>query len=463
MQLAFLSHRLFPLAIAGGLLSALAPIAAISAPPPPLTARTSISSTGEQGNSSSYGGPVSADGRFVTFDSTASNLVSGDNNGVQDVFLRDLKTGSTQRVSLGGAGNEGNGGSSVLALSNNGRFVTFLSEASNLVAGDTNGVADIFVRDLKKAQTQRIFVNSADEQGYPANDSFSISTNGRFVAFVSRASNLVDGDTNGVIDVFVRDLKTGVTRRASINSAGVEGNSYSGLDDRPVLSADGRFVAFESYASNLVPDDTNGYQDVFVHDLKTGVTRRVSVNSAGEEASGAGFDPSSNCGGGGYALESYSPSISANGRFIAFLSEACNLVEVDNNADFISRGVDVFVHDLKTGETKIASVDNAGEQFYFNYEPAISANGRFVAFRSTYGGEYNLSYAITSNIAVHDLKTGETRLASIDPVAGDYYYFGSDRPRISDTGRFISFTSDSSNLVTGDTNEDYDAFVSRMW
>jgi Tol biopolymer transport system component len=455
MQLAFLSHKLFPLAIAGGLLSALAPIAATSAPPP-LTIRTSISSTGEEGDASSLGGPVSADGRFVAFDSSASNLVSGDNNGVQDVFLRDLKTGSTQRVSLGGAGNEGNGSSSVLALSNNGRFVTFLSEASNLVAGDNNGVADIFVRDLKKAQTWRIFVNSADGQGNPTNSGFSISANGRFVAF----SSLVEGDTNGVGDVFVRDLKTGVTTRASVDSSGVEGDSGS---SNPALSADGRFVAFESYASNLVQDDTNGYQDVFVHDLKTGTTQRVSVNSAGEEASGAGFDPSSNCGGGSYSLDSYSPSISANGRFIAFLSQACNLVEVDNNADFISRGVDVFVHDLKTGETKIVSIGNSGEQFYFNYEPAISANGRFVAFRSTYGGEYNLSYTITSNIAVHDLKTGETRLASIDPVAGDYYYFGSDRPRISDTGRFISFTSDSSNLVPGDTNEDYDAFVSRMW
>jgi Tol biopolymer transport system component len=457
------------LAIAGGLLSALAPIAAISAPTP-LTIRTSISSTGEEGNASSSGGPVSVDGRFVAFDSSASNLVSGDNNEVQDVFLRNLKTGLTQRVSLGGAGNESNGSSSVLALSNNGRFVTFLSEASNLVAGDNNGVADIFVCDLKKAQTQRVFVNYAGGQGNTTSGGFSVSANGRFVAFTSNASNLVEGDNNQANDVFVRDLKTGITRRASVDSAGVEGNGESGsYYYRPSFSANGRFVAYVSNASNLVPGDTNGYQDVFVHDLKTGATQRVSVNSAGEEASGAGFDPFSNCGGGSYPLDSDSPSISAGGRFVAFVSTACNLVEDDNNADFVYGGTDVFVHDLKTGETKIASVDNSGDQFTFNYDPVISANGRFVAFTSSYGGELSLLYYITSNIAVHDLKTGETKLASIDPVAGDYYYFGSGRPRISDTGRFVSFSSDSSNLVPGDNNggaSGYgvnDAFVSRMW
>ncbi|MGZ8200495.1 MAG: TolB family protein, partial [Methylosarcina sp.] len=333
-KLIFLSHRLFPLAVAGGLLSALAPLATTSAAPP-VTIRTSISSTGQEGNASSVGGPVSADGRFVAFDSSASNLVSGDNNGADDVFLRDLKTGLTLRVSLGNAGNEGNGSSSVLAISNNGRFVTFQSSADNLVSGDNNGVADVFVRDLKKAQTQRIFVNNAGGQGDTTSGGFSISANRRFVEFTSQASNLVDGDTNGVSDVFVRDLKTGVTRRASVDSAGVEGNSYSSGSD---LSVDGRFVAFVSSASNLVPGDTNGYLDVFVHDLKTGSTTRVSVNSAGEEASGAGFDPSSNCGGGSYSLDSDSASISANGRLVAFRSFACNLVEVDNNADFIYQG-----------------------------------------------------------------------------------------------------------------------------
>lgn len=473
-----LSRRLFPLAVAGGLLSALTPLAATSAPPP-LTIRTSISSTGEEGNASSVGGPVSADGRFVAFDSSAGNLVSGDNNGVQDVFLRDLKTGSTQRVSLGGAGNEGNGGSSVLALSNDGRFVTFLSEAGNLVAGDNNGIADVFVRDLKKARTQRIFVNSADEQGYPANYGFSISANGRFLAFSSNAGNLVPDDTNGVSDVFVRDLKTGVTRRASVDSSGVEGNNGSGTDysgsyDRRVLSADGRFVTFTSGASNLVDGDTNGLMDVFVRDMKIGVTERVSISSSGEETSISGYDPSEYCAGAWFSIYSGSPSLSADGRFVAFESDACNLVEGDTNNGFYSvgydyPGTDIFIHDRKTGETKLASIDSSGVQVGLSYDPSISRNGRYVAFTSFYGGELNLLYYITSNIVVHDLKTGETRLASIDPVAGDYYYFGSQRPRISDTGRFISFSSDSSNLVPGDNNGGasgygvYDAFVSRLW
>jgi hypothetical protein len=225
------------------------------------TTRVSVSSVGGQGNDFSSGPALSADGRYVAFESTASNLVAGDTNGSGDVFVHDRQTGATTRVSVSSTGEQGNGNSFRAALSADGRYVAFESTASNLVAGDTNGTSDIFVHDRQTGATTRVSVSSAGEQGN--NNSFrsALSANGRYVAFYSLASNLVAGDTNGRWDVFVHDRQTGVTRRVSVSSAGVQGNHDSMW---PALSADGRYVAFDSVASNLVPGDTNETWDVFI-------------------------------------------------------------------------------------------------------------------------------------------------------------------------------------------------------
>jgi Tol biopolymer transport system component len=435
---------------------------------PPSVVRASVAGNGQEGNNSSstYFGPtLSANGRFVVFISDASNLVPGDNNGLADIFVRDFKKGATQRVSVSSAGTESNGGSYAFALSSDGRYVAFSSGASNLVEGDDNGVYDVFVRDLKIGVTQRVSVDSNGKEADGGSYEASISANGRFVVFNSSAGNLVPGDDNETTDVFVRDLKTGVTIRASVDSAGIGGNSYS---QDSVISANGRFVAFSSASDNLVPGDTNGLADIFVHDLKTGETKRASVNSAGKEASGAGYDPGEYCSGASeYVLSSYQPSISRNGRFVAFASGACNLVEGDHNADIVDslyNGADIFVHDFKTGETTRVSVDSSGGEFKgYSALPAISANGRFVAFTSDYGGAYNEWGYLTTNVVVHDRKTGTTEVVSADPKAANSGYFGSYGPSVSSTGRFISFTSDSSNLVPGDNNNAYDVFVSRRW
>lgn len=297
------------------------------------TRRVSLGTGSLQSNGDSGFPAVSADGRFIAFASSASNLVPGDTNGVDDVFVRDRWTDITARVSVGPDGVQGNGASpappppaSFPAISADGRFVAFVSLASNLVGGDTNGVADVFVRDRQQGTTRRVSVATDGAQANGANFIPSISDTGRFVAFTSSATNLIASDTNGADDVFVHDLTTGQTRRVSIGPSGRQANgpSVSGVG---AVSATGRLVTFTSLANNLVPGDTNGATDVFVRDLRLGWTSRVSVRTNGAQASGPSGGPFN--------------AISASGRHIAFISFASDLVPRDTND-----AVDVFVRDM---------------------------------------------------------------------------------------------------------------------
>jgi len=285
------------------------------------TDRVSVDSSGVQENDSSWGASISADGRFVAFESDASNLVPGDTNGCEDIFVHDRQTGATERVSVDSSGVQGYELSESASISADGSYVAFESDASNLVPGDTNGREDIFVHDRQTGATERVSIASSGAQGNSGSYDPSISADGRLVAFYSYASYLVPGDTNGCHDVFVHDRQTGATERVSVDSSGVQGNgsSYS-----PSISADGRFVAFISGASNLVPWDTNGLDDIFVHDRQTGATERVSVDSIGVQ-------------GNDY---SWAQAISADGRYVAFESGATNLVPGDTNGT-----IDIFVRD----------------------------------------------------------------------------------------------------------------------
>ena len=323
------------------------------------TERVSVNTAGQEGNDASYLPTISADGRYVAFQSFSSNLVAGDTNASWDVFVRDRQTGKTQRVSLNTAGQEGNGGSVGPAISADGRYVAFESASWNLVAGDTIGLYDVFVRDRRTGKTERVSLNTAGQKGNGVSDIPSISADGRYVAFESDSSNLVAGDTNGVYDVFVRDRQTGKTERVSLNTAGQEGNSVS---RSPSISADGRYVAFWSDATNLVEGDTNGTYDVFVRDRQTGKTERVSLNTAGQEGNGV----------------SVGHSISADGRYVAFDSSATNLVAGDTNGLF-----DVFIRDRQAGKTERFSLNTAGQEGNGDsVAPSISADGRYVAFNS---------------------------------------------------------------------------------
>jgi Tol biopolymer transport system component len=249
------------------------------------TTRVSVASDGTQGNGSSATPAISADGRYVAFFSYAFNLVPGDNNLFDDIFVHDTQTGQTTRVSVASDGTQGNDNSAPApAISADGRYVAFSSLATNLVPGDTDGYYDIFVHDRQTGQTARVSVASDGTQGNESSGLSAISADGRYVAFDSYASNLATGDANGYKDVFVHDRQTSQTTRVSVASDGTQGNGASGY--RHAISGDGRYVAFSSEASNLVPGDANGYEDVFVHDTQTGQTSRVSVASDGTQGNG---------------------------------------------------------------------------------------------------------------------------------------------------------------------------------
>jgi Tol biopolymer transport system component len=249
-----------------------------------ITERVSVATSGVGGDDASFQPALSADGRFVAFWSYAANLVGFDTNQAADVFVRDRLNSTTERVSLRSNGDEGDGGSYRAVLSADGRFVAFESDATNLVFGDTNQSTDIFVRDRQNAATRRMSVDSAGNEANPGG-SFdpALSADGKVVAFSSRADNLVAGDTNLTYDVFVHVRGSGNTTRVSVDSAG---NQSAWGSVHPALSSNGDVVAFESGASDLVAGDTNGFSDVFVHVRSTGVTERVSVSSAGAEGDG---------------------------------------------------------------------------------------------------------------------------------------------------------------------------------
>jgi Tol biopolymer transport system component len=372
------------------------------------TTRISVSGSQQQGNRPSYTAGVSANGRYVAFTSLATNLVPGDTNGRQDAFVVDRRTGRTERVSVSTsgaqakAGRDPNGGSSALDISADGRYVLFRSDAANLVPGDTNAKSDAFIRDRVTGQTRRIppagvgvnagvlsadghyaVVEAADnvyrydlrrghllELTASANSwssSPSVSADGRYVAFTSNASNLVQGDTNRLPDVFVRDVVTGRTNRVSVTSAGEQGvgKKYSNGSNAPTISSDGRYVAFHSDMTNLVPGDTNKVFDIFVHDRVTGKTQRVSVSTSGRQSNAESLGGA---------------SFSSDDRYVAFSSLATNLVAADRNEI-----TDVFIRDLHAKRTRLASLGMHGQgddASWIGLGAAFTRDGRYLLFAS---------------------------------------------------------------------------------
>lgn len=389
----------------------LAALVLVSTAPSATTARTtrvSVSTNQQQGDRPSWTAGVSASGRFVAFTSQATDLVPGDTNDRQDAFVIDRKNGRTQRVSVSSSGAQAkagpnpDGGSAALGISANGRYVLFRSDASNLVPGDTNGKMDAFVCDRATGKTRRIppaglgvyagalsangryAVLQADENVYRydlrrrhllaltagANhwsEEPSISAGGRYVAFTSIASNLVRGDTNKLPDVFVRDVLTRKTTRVSVTSAGRQGvgKKYSNGSNGPTISSDGRYVAFHSDMTNLVPRDTNGVFDIFVHDRLSGKTQRVSVSSAGAQSN---------------AESGSGTSFSSDDRYVAFSSLATNLVAHDRNGI-----TDVFIRDLRKHRNQLVSLGMHGQgddASWVGLGAAFTRDGRYILFAS---------------------------------------------------------------------------------
>jgi hypothetical protein len=417
------------------------------------TTRINVSSDGAEANGLTFNQPVlSADGRFIVFPSPASNLVPGDTNscdgvapiflvpGCPDIFVHDRITRTTTRVSVDSAGGQADGASLRAVISADGRIVGFDSLATNLVGADTNGQIDVFVHDRASGATTRESVSATGEQASGQSFSSRLSADGRFVAFVSNASNLVPADTNSAFDIFVRDRLTGETTLISVNSLGEQANADSFIPD---ISADGRFVAFSSDASNLIDGTASSFAQVYVHDRVTATTTRVSVDGSGAAANG----------------HSFNSGMSDDGRFVAFVSDGSNLVIGDTNGRR-----DVFVHDRLTGATTRVNVDSTGAQangasnLSFNGGQAISANGRFVTFHSSAS---NLVANDTNGVQdafVHDRVTGVTMLISVDSagVQGDAASGGA---AVNADGRFVGFISGATNLVAGDNNGTFDLFL----
>jgi Tol biopolymer transport system component len=402
---------------------------------PGTTERVSVSSNEDEANDASYRSSISADGRYVAFCSYASNLVPSDTNGKEDIFVRDCLMGSTERVSVSSTGQEADGDSWQQAISADGRFVVFSSAASDLVAGDTNGCLDVFVRDRWLMTTERVSVSTGGAEANSASYIPAISEDGRFIAFYTGASNLVAGDTNGQNDVFVRDRALGTTERVSVSTGGDEGNGGS---LRPSISADGRFVAYESIASNLVPADTNGLKDVFVYDRLMGTNERLSISSAGDQGNDV----------------SWVPAINADGRYVAFRSPATNLVGGDTNGC-----EDIFVRDRETGTTQLVSLSTGGQQGNGDsIDPVVSIEGRFVAFTSDASNLVAWDTNGVADVFVRDRVLGTAERVSIatNGIQGDA---DSQFASIGGDGRFVSFASASAELVPEDRNRVSDVFV----
>jgi Ca2+-binding RTX toxin-like protein len=385
---------------------------------------------GQTGDGPSTYPGVSADGRFVVFSSSAQDLTGeADDNGMEDIFLKDLVTGSIVRVSEPAAGgdalNDDRWGSLRPAVSADGRHVVFDSYANNLVAGDTKGWDDVFVKDVQTGTITRVSTSTAGVEA-DGGDSYdaSISADGRYVAFTSRASNLVSGDTNQANDIFLRDMQTGVVTRVSTTSAGGQGNAgeYDYGSSEAQISADGRFVVFTSYSTNLVSGDTNGYSDIFVKNLATGQIVCASTDEDGQ------FVP----------YDATNPTVSADGRYVAF--------ETSKTLIDDGHGGGTFLRDMQTGTlTRILGAS-----------PSLSGDGRFVVFTS----ESDLVDTDTNGVAdiyVKDLVTGEMVLVS-RAADGSQANERSMMASISSDGSTIVFRNDGSGLTDDDEGRS-DVFV----
>jgi len=369
--------------------------------------------------------------------------------------LKGSATGNNliEVIDVSSEGALSNLGGSQATVSSDGRYVAFLSAGTNLVGAnvDTNGFSDVFVRNLETGFIERVNLSSSPDRAQADDESLyapSISADGRYVAFTSKAANLVENDGNGLYDIFVHDRDTGETERVNVpdlaNQATLGAQASGGHSYTASISADGRYVAFQSYATNLVIDDTNKKGDIFVHDRNTGVTERVSLSSSGAQAIGDSF---------------VFPSISADGRYVVFSSNAYNLISSDVNGSV----VDVFRHDRVDDETIVVNVNRNFQQGSGN-RSSISADGRYVAFYSTANnllvGEDGADINNLGDIFVRDIEGNSTELISVSSdglVQANASSSGSFS--ISPDGRYVAFTSDATNLVGDDTNGFEDVFV----
>jgi len=399
---------------------------------------------------------LSDDGRFVAFDSTATDLVRGDTNLVNDVFEFDRVSKATTRVSVASDGSQGLSaskdvspnnlpkGSFEPAISSSGRYVAFNSDDVNLVPGDTNLVSDIFVHDRVTGTTERVSVGAGGMQANNASGPrIGISGDGRYVIFVSDATNLVAGDTNGAKDLFVHDRRTGATTRVTDNASGVGGG-------RVAISADGRYVAFPMSPSTASQPSTGQTQQVWIRDLKTGKLARGDLDSHGQATATPLI-------GGSFVMNH---GLSADGRYLLFSSVDAYVPAKTTMSNVAGApGYEVYRRDLRTGITERVTITSAGEERDGGTlgDAALSSNGRFVSYATfqDFGATTRVPCGLCAGeiVWVHDCLTGQTDVATMTadgqraaPQSGQ----AADGPTISANGRYLAFTSNIPGLASGD-------------
>jgi Tol biopolymer transport system component len=444
----------------------------------------------------------SADGRFVLFTSDANNLVVASNNAAPAVsdllpplnaYLRDRNNALTTLISVNLAGNNGgNGDSYAVGISTNGRYMLFESSASDLISGDTNNASDVLVRDLWAGTNILVSAATNGLPGNDASDSSVMTPDGRYVVFVSAASNLVAGDTNGIRDVFVRDLVSGTTALASVGA-----QSASGRSEAPLITPDGRYVAFFSTATNLVPGVPQSGGEIYLRDLVGNTTVWASayarealqlfLNNAtnpvsfGHVISADGqfvayeASPSSwpttgivlryNLGTGHTDIVSTNAAalfgqpetiqtlaMTPDGRFVAFTA---------NTASSLGQAACIYVWDALSNATALVSGDLSGAVPVNDTSiwPAMTPDGRFVTFQSTATTLATNLLTGDFHVYVRDLQAGITRLADADPNGVGSGVTAITAPHITDDGRYVTFEAADGSLVPSNANQSWDAFM----
>ncbi|MEX2047678.1 MAG: hypothetical protein WEE03_10980, partial [Chloroflexota bacterium] len=393
------------------------------------TTRVSVNSSGTPANGTVLqSGGLSANGRYVVFVSNATNLagVSG-----AHVYRHDRGTGTTVLVTVAKNGSASSAGGFAPTVSASGRYVAFASGGNDLVDGDTNGVTDVFMRDMDSGTTAMV---SASQTGAPGNLSSGLSTlasareisdHGRYVAFTSTATNLVETPNNGKNQVYVKDMLTGVVTRASVDATGAAGNNNSSL---PALSGNGHVVAFRSEASNFSSLSTSGTTQVFVRDLEAGTTTLESVTTAGAVAPGK---------------VSTAPALSLDGRYVAFES----MGQLDARDSDGAVNWDVYLRDRLLGTTVLASLSATTASGAHSQAASISADGRWVGFQSKDDKLVSGDLNGLIDVFVYDRTTEAITLVSLND-AGEQANKDSFQPSVSSDGQLVLFLSAASNLVT---------------
>jgi Tol biopolymer transport system component len=455
------------------------------------------------GSGDSWTPIISPDGRYVLFASTANNFVMVTNDtpiparfpAPLNVFLRDRTNGTTTLVSVNLSGTAGGNGDSLpMGLSTNGQFAVFESSASDLVVGDTNNATDVFVRDLVSGATLLVSVSTNGLVGNGASRSPAMTPDGRYVAFVSAANNLVAGDINRIPDVFVRDLQANVTTLVSVGARSTNAMYLYGGSEAPDISADGRFVAFYSSATNLVPGVPAG-GDVYVRDVATGTTiwassgARAAVQATWHQANASSFNHALSADG---QFVAYEASVySATPGIILRYSLSSGLTDLVHTNAYVPWGAYENIHDLDmTSDGRfIASIANANCTSGTNTciqlwdaasgistlvsgdlsnqvppnsvcdWPVLDDTGRFVAFASNAGNLVSNSLTGEYHLYLRDTQAGSTRLLDADTNGVGSLVSPAAIPRLSAQAGFVAFECGDSSLVPNDSNRDSDVFV----